>query len=211
MAVPRCSLMSFLRFAAAVACLQRLLAAVLPNALPLQWAPEMPKVRAWTSGDESSGRLPLGHLCVDFGMNLGGDTWLLLQAGFRVLAVEAHPLLVTRALDDPRFQSALDRGQLRIMHLGVATESESQSRNLTFWVNSHSVWSSFDKDMGCRREAGDFKCALATASVFQQQRVRRFCEGCASAPSTSKSTSRVGTWLVPRVCGTFRGSCARPI
>ncbi|MFP6905602.1 MAG: FkbM family methyltransferase [Verrucomicrobiota bacterium] len=85
-------------------------------------------------------------LIYDVGMNNGDDTAYYLHSGYRVLAIEADPVLCTGAED--RFREAIDRGDLNILNLGVAAEAG----HADFWVNeAKSVWSSFDKEAAGRR------------------------------------------------------------
>ena len=84
-------------------------------------------------------------LIMDVGMNDGRDSRFYLQKGFRVVAVEANPLLVERAREE--LAPWLESGQLVIEATGLAdTEGEA-----TFYVNlDNDHWSSFEKSWGTR-------------------------------------------------------------
>src|SRR5258705_10801802 len=85
------------------------------------------------------------HLIMDLGAHNGDDTAYYLQKGFRVVAVEANPLLAEQV--ENRFQKEVRRGRLTVLNIGVAGEAGSMS----FWVNDDkSVWSSFDRELGGR-------------------------------------------------------------
>jgi FkbM family methyltransferase len=78
-------------------------------------------------------------LIYDVGMNDGSDTAYYLSRGFRVLAIEANPLLVESA--EERFARFIQAGKLRILNIGIADHCGI----LPFWVNHEfSGWSSFN-------------------------------------------------------------------
>lgn len=108
-------------------------------------------------------------LIYDVGMNDGSDTAYYLSRGFRVLAIEADPLLVESAREC--FASHIQAGRLHILNVGIA----DRCGTLPFWVNEHnSGWSSFDFDRAskhgtpCRRvdvECTTFDRILAAHGV----------------------------------------------
>ena len=86
------------------------------------------------------------RLVIDVGMNDGRDTLFYLKKGFRVVAVEANPVLAEkgRAL----LQPYLDSGQLAIEAVGLG-ETEGE---LPFYANlDNDHWSSFDRTYGTRQ------------------------------------------------------------
>jgi FkbM family methyltransferase len=84
-------------------------------------------------------------LIYDVGMHDGSDTALYLSRGFRVIAIEANPVLVDRAR--ARFSSAEKDGRLTILGVGIG----AREGVFDFWVNEENdEYSSFVKDMGCR-------------------------------------------------------------
>lgn len=96
-------------------------------------------------------------LIVDLGAHNGDDSAHYLEAGFRVVAVEANPLLAQLVLR--RFAEAVSAGRLTVLNVGIAQRPGTSS----FWVNDdNSVWSSFDRDLGGRHgsrcHAVDVKC-----------------------------------------------------
>jgi len=82
---------------------------------------------------------------IDLGAHNGDDTGHYLQKGFRVVAVEANPILAEQIVR--RFQQAIGDGRLTVLNIGIA----EQAGALPFWVNDdQSVWSSFDRELGGR-------------------------------------------------------------
>jgi FkbM family methyltransferase len=79
------------------------------------------------------------HLIFDVGMNNGDDAAHYLAKGFRVVGVEADPLLCDEARR--RFRNEVDRGQLVVESAGVGPERG----RATFYVNEQKrEWSAFD-------------------------------------------------------------------
>jgi len=84
-------------------------------------------------------------LIFDIGMNNGDDTAYYLHKGYRVVAVEANPLLAEKA--SVRFSEAVRTGRLIILNQGIADSCGTA----TFWVNEqHDEWSSFIKEIAGR-------------------------------------------------------------
>jgi FkbM family methyltransferase len=84
-------------------------------------------------------------LIYDVGMHNGDDTAFYLHQGYRVLAIEADPHLVSKARE--RFASAIQTRRLTILNIGIAEESGAK----TFWIcDSVSVWSSFKEKIASR-------------------------------------------------------------
>jgi FkbM family methyltransferase len=81
----------------------------------------------------------------DIGMHVGQDTRYYLKQGYKVLAVEANPILVDKA--KKKFRKYVSSGDLIILNVGIA-DKESV---LPFYKNLRlSEWSSFDKSLGSR-------------------------------------------------------------
>jgi len=91
------------------------------------------------------GPIPIGNLVYDVGMHVGQDTAFYLKKGFRVIAIEANPLLVQTARLN--FEDALENGQLIILNLGI--DQAPGYRDL--YVNhAYSEWSSLVPEIGAR-------------------------------------------------------------
>ncbi|HVF72678.1 MAG TPA: FkbM family methyltransferase [Chthoniobacterales bacterium] len=90
-------------------------------------------------------------LVYDIGMNNGDDTAYYLYRGFRVLAVEADPVLVEKAR--VRFAREIGEGRLIIKNAGIA----EQEGELPFWIcEMHSEWSSFHRSIASRENSGHY-------------------------------------------------------
>src|SRR5207245_961393 len=105
-------------------------------------------------------------LIFDVGAHNGDDTGYYLEKGYRVVAVEANPLLAQSMT--ARFEAAIDAGRLTVLNVGIAQESGT----LPFWVNDdNSVWSSFDREVGGRHgsrcHAIDIECVSLDALIRQ--------------------------------------------
>lgn len=84
-------------------------------------------------------------LIFDIGFHKGEDSKHYLDLGYKVIAVEANPLLVD--FGKRKFANHIKSGQLVLLNKGIANKNET----LTFWINDKcSEWSSFDKNIGCR-------------------------------------------------------------
>lgn len=84
-------------------------------------------------------------LIFDVGMNNGDDTAYYLHQGFKVLAIEADPMLCSKA--SARFKNEIQEERLTILNIGVAPVQGT----LDFWIcDGHSEWSSFLKSIASR-------------------------------------------------------------
>src|SRR5271165_2389470 len=84
-------------------------------------------------------------LIYDVGMGNGDDTAYYLSRGFRVVAIEANPLMVAQI--SRRFEREIAAGALSILNLGIG-EREGE---LPFWIcDSCSDWSSFARSVASR-------------------------------------------------------------
>lgn len=81
----------------------------------------------------------------DIGMHIGQDTAFYLAKGFRVVAIEANPMLVRDA--ELRFRNEILAGRLTILNVGIGDKEGI----FPFYVNAkYSEWSSFEKEVGSR-------------------------------------------------------------
>ncbi|MDH3754106.1 MAG: FkbM family methyltransferase [Acidimicrobiia bacterium] len=88
----------------------------------------------------------IADLIFDLGFHNGDDTAYYLHRDFKVVAVEANPILV--AAGRTRFEEEIADSRLQLLGVGVGDDPAGS----TFWVNElKSDWSSFDKERGCRR------------------------------------------------------------
>lgn len=78
-------------------------------------------------------------------MHVATDSEYYLRRGFRVVAVEANPLLAEQART--RFRDAIGDGRLTVLDVGIA----DGSGEATFWVcDDWTAWSSFDRAVASR-------------------------------------------------------------
>jgi FkbM family methyltransferase len=100
------------------------------------------------------------NLIIDVGMNNGDDTYYYLKEGFKVVAIDADPLLCVKA--GKRFEKEIEDGKLTILNIGI----NDQAGTFPFYVNeTHSDWSSFDFKMGTRN--GKYKEIKIDAVTFE--------------------------------------------
>lgn len=105
-------------------------------------------------------------LIFDIGMHVGQDTAYYLRMGYRVLAVEANPVLADR--NRKKFFKPISEGKLTILNNGIS----DREGILPFYINKRlSEWSSFDKATGTRNETPyevkDIPC-VTTKSLFEK-------------------------------------------
>lgn len=85
-------------------------------------------------------------LIVDAGAYDGSDTAYYLHCGYKVVAVEANPLLADEI--SRRFQSEVSSGRLQVLNVGIS----DQAGESDFWISdSNDQWGSFSKPIAIRR------------------------------------------------------------
>jgi FkbM family methyltransferase len=93
---------------------------------------------------------PASRTVFDVGMNNGDDSAYYLSKGYRVIAVEANPVLAERG--GVRFQAEIASGQMVIEPLGISP----RAGRIPFWINQErDVFSSFDF---ARASRGGMQC-----------------------------------------------------
>ncbi|HTU70580.1 MAG TPA: FkbM family methyltransferase [Candidatus Baltobacteraceae bacterium] len=84
-------------------------------------------------------------LIYDIGLHVGNDTAYYMSEGYRVIAVEANPMLVEQC--KKRFARELQNGLLRILPIGIGPAEGM----MPFYVNPRNTeWSAFDKEVAWR-------------------------------------------------------------
>lgn len=84
-------------------------------------------------------------LIYDVGAHKGEDTAFYLKKGFRVVAIEANPMLAEQCVK--RFRRHIGKGRLHVLNLAVTADAGQ----LPFYVNNeNTAWSSLDRDLGER-------------------------------------------------------------
>ena len=86
----------------------------------------------------------MSDLVFDIGMHNGDDTHYYLAHGYRVVAVDANPMMCEAARK--RFSREIDTGQLSIRNVGIAEEDGE----LDFWISNVTEWCSFNEAMATR-------------------------------------------------------------
>ncbi len=93
---------------------------------------------------------PDRNLIFDIGMHIGQDTEFYLKKGFRVVAVEANPVLAEQGAS--RFQNEIADGRLTIVNRAIANGGE----RVAFYVNNEvTEWSSVHQSLGDRRHGSE--------------------------------------------------------
>lgn len=100
---------------------------------------------------------PQAPLIFDIGVNHGEDSEFYLAKGFRVVGVEANPVLCEQLRQ--RFGKEIATGQYNLLNIGIWSEE----KYLDFFYNlDNDHWSSFDRNYGCRNntrfEVLNIKC-----------------------------------------------------
>jgi FkbM family methyltransferase len=106
------------------------------------------------------------RLVFDIGMHIGQDSINYLNDGFKVVAVEANPLLAEE--NTIKFKKYIADGSLIILNVGISDKEGI----LPFYINKRtSEWSSFDLGLGGRNntpyEIKNIPC-VTTASLFKK-------------------------------------------
>ena len=105
-------------------------------------------------------------LVYDIGMHTGQDTITYLKKGYKVIAVEASPLLAEEGRE--KFSQYIKDGSLTILNVGISDKEGI----LPFYINlKTSEWSSFDFTAGTRNnspyEVKNIQC-ITTADMLRQ-------------------------------------------
>lgn len=96
-------------------------------------------------------------LIFDVGVCNGDDSAYYLHKGFKVVGVEANPLLIPRLQE--RFAAEIGDGRYHLMAMGIAA-AEGQAE---FWVcDDRPEWSSFDRSIASRNGARHHSVTIAT-------------------------------------------------
>ena len=100
-------------------------------------------------------------LIYDVAMSNGDDTAYYLAKGFRVVAIEADPLLVEQV--SRRFAKEIANGHLTILNVGVSDRDGS----FPFWVcDSNPEWNSFDVE-AIKEKGVDFHQVTVSCRRFR--------------------------------------------
>lgn len=101
-------------------------------------------------------------LICDVGMNDGIDTAYFLQEGYRVLAIEANPILVAQA--ERRFHKEISESRLTVLNVGIAEHAGTAC----FWIcDDIPGWSAFNRSIASRRGSRHHAVEIRTATFGQ--------------------------------------------
>lgn len=100
-------------------------------------------------------------LIYDVGLFDGGDTAYYLFRGYKVVAVDANPVMVENAR--ARFAKEIQAGLLTLLNIGISKTPGTA----TFWISDIPEWSSFDKSIASRDATGHRPVSVATLPFWQ--------------------------------------------
>ncbi len=108
----------------------------------------------------------------DIGVNKGEDSRFYLDKGFKVVGVEASPIIAAEL--KKTFKSEIESGSFILLECGVWHESSV----LTFYRNlDNDHWSSFDPVYGCRNDTSfetiDVPC-ITVDKIFSEFGIPRY-------------------------------------
>jgi FkbM family methyltransferase len=93
-------------------------------------------------------------LVIDVGLYTGEDTAYYLHRGYRVVAIDANPLMIERAKE--RFAADILTKRLVLLNVGIFTSSGQ----FDFWISSHDDWSSFEKANASKLKAQAYAISI---------------------------------------------------
>ena len=100
-------------------------------------------------------------LIYDVGLFDGADTAYYLFRGYKVVAIEANPLMIERA--KLRFSREILSQKLVLLNIGVAKTAGTA----IFWVSDVPEWSSFDRTIASRDGTAHTPVSVPTLSFSQ--------------------------------------------
>jgi FkbM family methyltransferase len=96
-------------------------------------------------------------LVFDVGVHGGEDTAYYLHKGYRVIGIEANPILAAEL--QKKFTGFIASGQLELLNVGIATEDGEGE----FWIcDDVSEWSSFHREIASRGGARHHRISIPT-------------------------------------------------
>ena len=88
------------------------------------------------------------ELVYDVGLHNGSDTEFYLAQGYRVVAIEADPVLARAA--ETRFATSIAGGRLTVLNLGIA----DREGDAEFWIrDANPEWNSFERSAAARNNS----------------------------------------------------------
>lgn len=113
-------------------------------------------------------------LIYDIGVCNGDDSAYYLHKGYRVVGIEANPLLIPALRK--RFAAEIDQGRYELLNVGIAqTEGEAE-----FWIcDDWPEWSSFDRAVAGRNGSRHHSVAVKTcrfATILERFGTGTYCK-----------------------------------
>jgi FkbM family methyltransferase len=112
-------------------------------------------------------------LIYDVGVNDGEDSAYYLSRGYRVVGIEADPLLAQRLTE--RFADEIRAGAFVLVNVGIA----DQEGEADFWVSERTLWSSFNREMASRDGLSSYPVKVRTrrlADLFTEFGTPFYCK-----------------------------------
>jgi FkbM family methyltransferase len=114
------------------------------------------------------------QLIYDIGLHLGYDTQMYLEKGYRVVAVEANPLLVDKARK--KFKNDINSGRLEVLNYAIAELDDS---TIPFYISiNRSIQSSLQKNMaerGSQVQEIQVK-TIKLSTLFENYGIPHYCK-----------------------------------
>jgi FkbM family methyltransferase len=112
-------------------------------------------------------------LIYDVGAHNGADSAFYLSQNYKVLAIEASPLLAEKLR--ARFKREIDDGRYTLLEVGVADEDGTAE----FWLSDVTEWSSFDRSVAALDGTSHRSIQIPIrkfASIVEQFGVPHYCK-----------------------------------
>jgi FkbM family methyltransferase len=112
-------------------------------------------------------------LIYDVGVNDGSDSAYYLSKGFKVIGIEASPVMI-EALRK-RFRKEIAEQHYTLLNIGIASSNGTSE----FWISDVSDWSSFDKKVASRNGTRHQSVLIETrefSTIIEQYGVPFYCK-----------------------------------
>lgn len=112
-------------------------------------------------------------LIYDVGVLDGADSAYYLHRGYKVIGIEASPVLGEKLR--AKFEREIATGLYTLLNVGIADAPGTAE----FWISDHPDWSSFDRDLAARNGTPHHAVQIPTtdfASVISEYGVPFFCK-----------------------------------
>ncbi len=135
-------------------------------------------------------------LIYDLGVHNGSDTAYYLRRGFKVIGIDANPIMISEVSKE--FASEIKNGQLILLNIGIAADQGE----MTFWVcETVTEWSSFDRAMASREGAKHYPISVqcrTLADVINEFGMPYYCKIDIEGKDREAISSLLGLGSSPR-------------